>query len=82
MIEAAPQLGEFARAMELASKKNVDAFGVMAKVLNETTEKADQLQLDIKRRAAPRCGSVPSDRLDLNGGAATPSGAGKRGPRS
>lgn len=49
LIEAAPQLGEFARALELASKKNVEAFGVMAKVLNETTDKADQLQLDIKR---------------------------------
>ena len=34
LIEASPKLGEFARALEMASKKNVDAFGVMAKVLN------------------------------------------------
>ncbi len=56
LIEAAPQLAEFARALELASKKNVDAFGIMAKVLNDTSAQADQLQLDIKRsrRAAMR----------------------------
>jgi hypothetical protein len=56
LIEAAPQLAEFARAVELASKKNVDAFGVMAKVLNDAASATEQLQLDIKksRRRAMR----------------------------
>jgi metal-responsive CopG/Arc/MetJ family transcriptional regulator len=49
LIEAAPQLGEFARALEMASKKNVDAFSVMAKVVNDTAAEMDQLSLDMKR---------------------------------
>lgn len=49
LIEAAPQLGEFARALEAPSKKNVDAFAIMAKVINETADLADQLSLNIKR---------------------------------
>jgi predicted DNA-binding protein len=49
LIEASPQLGEFAKALELASNKNADAFAVMAKVLNETTAQSEQLVLDIKR---------------------------------
>jgi predicted DNA-binding protein len=49
LIEATPQLGEFAKALELASNKNADAFAVMAKVLNETGAQADQLLLNIKR---------------------------------
>ncbi len=49
LIEAAPQLGEFAKALELASSRNVDAFSVMAKVLNDTSDEVGQLSLDIKR---------------------------------
>jgi predicted DNA-binding protein len=49
LIEASPQLGEFAKALELASKKNIDAFAVMAKVVNEASDQYDQLALNIKR---------------------------------
>ncbi len=56
LIEGSSQLGELARAMELASEKNVDAFAVMAQVLNESAGQAEQLSLNIKRdrRAAMR----------------------------
>ncbi len=49
LIEAAPQLGELAKALELASKKNVDAFEVMTRVVNDAASDVGQLSLDIKR---------------------------------
>lgn len=49
LIEAAPQLDEMARAMELASKKNIDAFKVIGDTLNELSQQSGQLSLDVKR---------------------------------
>ena len=56
LIEGLPQLEGLARAIELASQKNIDAFKVMADTLNDAARASDQLVLDIKkqRRAAMR----------------------------
>lgn len=56
LIEATPMLAEMARAMELASQKNVDAFKVMSETLHKVANDTDQLSLDMKsrRRAAMR----------------------------
>ena len=56
LTEAAPQLAEMARAVELASRKNIDAFKVISDTLGELSDTAGQLSLDIKkqRRAAMR----------------------------
>lgn len=56
LTEAAPQLAEMARAMELASQKNIDAFKVIGDTLSELSESSGQMSLDIKRtrRAAMR----------------------------
>ena len=56
LSEAVPQLSEMARAMELASQKNIDAFKVIGDTLHELSESSGQLSLDIKRtrRAAMR----------------------------
>lgn len=56
LIEGLPQFAQLADAIELAAQKNIDAFTVMAKTLNEAARHADQLSLDIKksRRAAMR----------------------------
>lgn len=56
LIEAAPVLGEMATAMELASRKNIDAFKVIGDTLNELSSLSGQMSLDIKkqRRAAMR----------------------------
>lgn len=56
LIEGLPQLQELARAIELASRKNIDAFKVLSDTLHSTARDADQLVLDIKRtrRAAMR----------------------------
>lgn len=56
MIEGAPMFAQMATAAEQAAQKNYDALKVMADVLRETSQVADQLQLDIrkKRRAAMR----------------------------
>ena len=49
LIEAQPMLEEFAKAAELASQKNIDAFLVMGKVLRELNSASSQLELDIKK---------------------------------
>jgi predicted DNA-binding protein len=49
LSEALPQLQQMAHALELAQKKNLDAFQVLADSLEETARNADQLSLDIKR---------------------------------
>lgn len=57
MIEAEASFGDMAKALEMASRKNVAAFDVLAKTLRDTSEKTEQLQLDIKtskRRAMRR----------------------------
>lgn len=56
LIEGLPQFNALADAVEMASRKNIDAFKVMADMLNETARDADQLVLDIRkeRRAAMR----------------------------
>lgn len=56
LIEGLPQFNALAAAVEMASRKNIDAFKVIADMLNETARDADQLVLDIRkeRRAAMR----------------------------
>jgi hypothetical protein len=56
LTEAAPMLGEMATAMELASKKNIDAFKVVADTLNDLSNTSGQMALDIRaqRRKAMR----------------------------
>lgn len=56
LIEGLPQFARLADAVELASRKNIDAFKVMADTLNDAARGADQLVLDMKRqrRAAMR----------------------------
>ena len=56
LIEGLPQFNALADAVEMASRKNIDAFKVMADMLNETARDAEQLVLDIRkeRRAAMR----------------------------
>jgi hypothetical protein len=55
-VEGAPMFAEMASAMELASKKNLDGFKVIADVLGDMSAEVGQLSLDIKkkRRAAMR----------------------------
>lgn len=50
LSEMLPQLEQLALAMELASKKKIDAFDVASGVLRDASAKADQLQLDVKRQ--------------------------------
>ena len=55
--DAEGPFGEMAKALEMASRKNVNAFDVLAKSLRDTGEQLVQLQLDIKtqkRRAMRR----------------------------
>jgi hypothetical protein len=56
LIEGLPHLELLADAMEMAAKKNIDAFKVMSDTLKDLTNDADQMQLEIKsaRRAAMR----------------------------
>jgi len=42
-------LSQMADALELASRKNLDAFSVMAQAVKGVAQQTDQLQLDIKR---------------------------------
>jgi len=49
LIEAHPMLSQMADALELASRKNLDAFSVMAQAVKGVAQQTDQLQLDIKR---------------------------------
>ena len=49
LTEALPQLDQMAKALELASKKNIDAFQVLADSLEDTARQVDQLSLDMKR---------------------------------
>lgn len=56
MIEGAPMFAEMATAMEMATRKNLDAFKVIGDVLGDMSEQTGQMSLDIKkkRRAAMR----------------------------
>ena len=56
LVEALPGLNEMARALELASQKNMDAFKVLADTLHDSARQSDQLVLDIRksRRKAMR----------------------------
>lgn len=57
LSEGEGAFAEMARALELASQKNVEAFDVLAKTMRDTTQKSEQLALDIKaskRRAMRR----------------------------
>jgi hypothetical protein len=56
MIEGAPMFAEMATAMEMASRKNLDGFKVIADVLGDMSAEVVQLSLYIKkkRRAAMR----------------------------
>lgn len=49
LIEGHEGLQQLARALELAAAKNLDAFKLMAKTLDQTVAEAGQLSLDIKR---------------------------------
>lgn len=56
LIEGLPAIDQLAKAAEMASKKNIDSFLVIGKVLRELNEQTGQMELDIKktRRAAMR----------------------------
>lgn len=56
LIEGAPMFDQMATAAEQAVNRNYDALKVMADVLRDTSQAADQLQLDMRRqrRAAMR----------------------------
>ena len=56
LVEGLPHLALLADAMEMAAKKNIDAFKVMGDALKDLTNQTDQIQLEIKstRRAAMR----------------------------
>ncbi len=56
LVEGAPVFAEMATAMEMATKKNIDAFKVIGDSLGQLSNSAGQLSLDIKkqRRAAMR----------------------------
>lgn len=49
LIEAHPGLQDIAQALELAAAKNMDAFKVLSKTLDESVQQSQQLSLDIKR---------------------------------
>ena len=49
ILEALPGLSEIARALEMAQAKNMDAFKVLAKTIDQTVSDSQQLSLDIKR---------------------------------
>lgn len=49
ILEALPGIAEMARALEMAKEKNMDAFKVMAKTIDQTVADSQQLSLDIKR---------------------------------
>ncbi len=53
---AVPQLSQLADALELAAKKNVDAWKVMERSVRDAASASDQLHLDIRtqRRKAQR----------------------------
>jgi len=56
LVEALPQFSDLARALELASEKNIDAFKVLTQTVNSVTAQNNQLSLDIRKshRAARR----------------------------
>ena len=56
LVEAQPMLEEMARAVDLATKKNLDAFKVISSALDDMSAATGQMSLDIKkkRRAAMR----------------------------
>lgn len=58
---ALPMMSNLAEAMEMAAAKNIDAFSVMVKSLEQAAGEADQLALDLKkkRRAAMRRKAAP-----------------------
>lgn len=49
LVEARPGLDEMAGALELAAAKNVDAFKLLSKTLDNSITQSQQLSLDIKR---------------------------------
>lgn len=49
ILESLPGIAEMAYALELAQQKNLDAFKVMAKTIDQTVADSQQLSLDIKR---------------------------------
>ena len=49
LSEMTPQLDQLATAMELASKKKIDAFDVVNDVLRDAVAFGQQAQLDLKR---------------------------------
>lgn len=49
ILEAMPGIAEIARALELAQAKNMDAFKVLAKTIDNTVHESQQLSLNIKR---------------------------------
>lgn len=56
LIEGLPGLVQMAEALEMAQRKNVDAFKVIADVMRDVAHDAGQLELDIRaqRRKAMR----------------------------
>ena len=56
LTDALPQLSQMALAIEMAKRKNVDAFKVLADTMHAVGVQASQLELDIRsqRRKAMR----------------------------
>lgn len=49
VCEASPSFEDIAKALELATKRNLDAFKVLSDSLDRTTLESQQLSLDMKR---------------------------------
>ena len=56
LVDGLPQFDHLATAMEMASKRNLDALKVLGDTLSDLSQQTDQLSLEIKakRRAAMR----------------------------
>jgi F0F1-type ATP synthase membrane subunit b/b' len=50
LTEAAPGFAEMARALEMAKKKNLDAYTVLAGAIDSAVAEGSQLVLDIKKQ--------------------------------
>lgn len=50
LLEAAPGFAQMAHALELAKKKNLDAYTVLAGAMDQAVSEGSQLSLDIKKQ--------------------------------
>jgi len=70
LSDSLPNLNKLADAIELAHRKNIDGFAVMAETLQAMAGEADQLAMDFraKRRAAQRAPAKPRKRRTPSAG--------------